>query len=82
MPPKREEKEIKKDIESRETIELATFFGDAGNLSFLVKKSERISAGIYLITNLFSDNEPVKWSLRQDSMEVVGKVSLLGGKVS
>lgn len=34
----------------------------------LSKKNEKVSAAIYLVTNLLSDSEPLKWKLRNTSL--------------
>jgi hypothetical protein len=44
----------------------AIFSGDSYGL-FVYKKTERIVAGVYLITNYLSDKEPFKWGLREAS---------------
>ncbi len=36
--------------------------------SFFQNKREKISAAIYIVTNLLSDNEPLKWKLRDISL--------------
>lgn len=47
---------------------LYSFFSNDSAFMFMVKKTEKLASAIYLITNLFGDNEPMKWQLR-------GKVS-------
>lgn len=37
----------------------------------VLKKSERISAALYLVTGLLSDNEPLKWKLRDASLRLL-----------
>jgi hypothetical protein len=46
------------------------------NKSFIhiFKKTERLVSAIYLVTNFFSDNEPIKWSLRKKSEELLSFV--------
>lgn len=39
----------------------------------LTKKSERLASAIYLITNFFNDQEPLKWKLRTLSTELVSE---------
>ncbi|MSR78608.1 MAG: hypothetical protein EXS59_00475 [Candidatus Taylorbacteria bacterium] len=40
-------------------------------LLFLYRKFEKVSAAIYLITNFLSDNEPMKWRLREVGLNTV-----------
>ncbi len=49
---------------------ISYFEKDAGFV-FAYKKTEKIAAAIYMITNLFSDNEPMKWTLRKKVSEFV-----------
>lgn len=50
---------------------------------FLSKKAEKITAAIYLISNLFSENEPIKWSLRQEGLLLLKlTTSLMGLTIS
>lgn len=43
---------------------IAFFEKDAGFV-FAFKKTEKLASAVYMITNLFSDNEPMKWTLRK-----------------
>ena len=45
--------------------DLLGFFQEDGNFVFAYKKTEKLVTAIYLVTNLLSDNEPVKWTLRK-----------------
>lgn len=38
---------------------------------FLFKKGERIVAAMYMLTNLFPDSEPLKWTIRQESRNLI-----------
>jgi DNA-binding transcriptional ArsR family regulator len=38
---------------------------------FVYKKTERFSTAIYLVSNLMSDNEPLKWQLRTQTMSLM-----------
>ncbi len=40
-------------------------------LLFLFKKTERISSAIYILTSLISDEEPLKWELRNASLQLL-----------
>ena len=47
----------------KDTRELAVFDGDE-YMVFLYKKTERLTTALYMITNLFTESEPLKWTLR------------------
>lgn len=38
---------------------------------FICKKTEKLASAVYLVTNLLSDNEPMKWSLRRKVSELL-----------
>lgn len=40
-------------------------------LLFLLKKTERIVAALYVITNSFSDYEPLKWNIRESGTSLI-----------
>ncbi len=40
-------------------------------LLFLFKKTERIVVALYVVTGLFSDSEPLRWSIRESCTEVL-----------
>ncbi len=40
------------------------FFEKDAAFVFAFKKTEKLASAVYMITNLFSDNEPMKWTLR------------------
>lgn len=52
-----------------------TVFKDNQSLLFFVSRGQKIASAIYLVTELFDDREPLKWSLRSDVLEFIGDVS-------
>ena len=44
---------------------LQSVFIRDNDLEFIFKKTEKISTAVYLITNFFSPEEPLKWDIRQ-----------------
>ncbi|HEY4511888.1 MAG TPA: hypothetical protein VJH55_03555 [Candidatus Paceibacterota bacterium] len=42
------------------------FFPEDGKILFIFKKTERFVAALYLVTNLFSEHESLKWTLREE----------------
>jgi hypothetical protein len=61
-----------KDIKVKDAS-VPVFFDDA-KLSFLYKKTERVTAALYLVTNLLSFNEPARVRLRERSLGVLSDV--------
>ncbi len=53
--------------------QLEVFAGNAKFL-FLYKKTEKLVSAIYLVTNHISDNEPIKWSLRESGNSLLEDV--------
>ena len=49
---------------------------------FIYHKAEKLATVIYLVTNLFSASEPLKWQLREKSLLLVSTVSLSQKSVS
>jgi hypothetical protein len=47
----------------------------------LAKKAEKLSTAVYLITGFLSDNEPIKWKIREGSLKVLSDINLIGGSV-
>ena len=65
----------KKDIEYKEGdmgslqttgkyVDPIDFFSKDESFIFVYKKTEKLATALYMITNLFSDSEPMKWTLR------------------
>ncbi|HUD04113.1 MAG TPA: DeoR family transcriptional regulator [Candidatus Paceibacterota bacterium] len=46
-------------------------FDSSAYFSFIQKKTEKLVAAMYLITNVIKDNEPIKWTVREKSLELV-----------
>ncbi len=51
-----------KDIQN--TAKSIDFFGDDKSFIFIYKKTEKLATALYMVTNLFGDSEPMKWTLR------------------
>lgn len=48
-----------------------SFFEKDEYFAFVYKKTEKLATASYMVTNLFSDNEPMKWSLRKKVSELL-----------
>ena len=71
MDPKHQENYLKKyDEKGLEKLQSKVVFTDPA-YSFIFKKTEKIVAALYLITNLISDIEPLKWQIRKISIELI-----------
>jgi len=40
------------------------------SVEYVIKRTEKLSTAIYMITSLVSDTEPIKWTLRKKSIEL------------
>lgn len=58
---------------SRNQVVLRLFEKDNFFL-FIYKKTERIVSALYLTSSLFSDNEPIKWQVREVGVSVIARV--------
>ena len=68
---------IKKyDEKSLEKLQSRVIFTDPAYL-FVFKKTEKIVAAIYLVTNLISDTEPVKNNLRKTALDLMSDMSVV-----
>ncbi len=51
--------------------DIISFFEKDSVFVFVYKKTEKLASAVYIVTNLFSDNEPMKWTLRKKISELV-----------
>lgn len=56
---------------SQKNLQNQTFFDGGSDFIFICKKTEKLASAVYLVTNLLSDNEPMKWSLRRKVSELL-----------
>jgi len=47
------------------------FFSAEDYLIYIFKKTEKITAALYLVSGLLKDNEPIKWELRDKGMDLM-----------
>lgn len=80
--------EYKKDIKLNknqdktiEKLENKIVFNNNDQYRYVFKKQERLVAGLYLITNLFSDTEPLKWQIRSLSISALSECLNLSRQV-
>ena len=57
------------------------FFSAEEYLLYIFKKTEKITAAIYLISGLLKDDEPMKWELRDHGMELMSSSFLASSNV-
>ena len=63
-------KDTNKGSESKE------FEGNNPQILFVYRKSERLTAAIYLVTDLFDDHEPLKWDLRTKAVSLLSFITV------
>lgn len=78
MQPNSDKKEIKDVTQTGKAIASMdfhnTFFASKDkNFVFIYQKVKKLAAAVYMITNFFDDHEPIKWSLRSLSTELLKK---------
>ena len=56
---------------SQKNLELTSLFEKDSVFVFVYKKTEKLATALYMVTNLFSDSEPMKWILRKKASELV-----------
>ena len=63
----------KKILISPETKDLdpISFFEKDENFVLVYKKTEKLVSAVYMVTNLFPINEPIKWTLRKGSSDLM-----------
>ncbi len=57
------------------------FFTPEEYLLYIFKKTEKITAAIYLVSGLLKDNEPMKWELRDHGMELMSSSFMASSNV-
>jgi len=74
---KNNEKTINNSTFLKETTQDLNFFIKDKDFLYITKKTERLVSAFYLLTDLFPDQEPLKWTLRKYSLDIVGEVLAL-----
>jgi len=76
--PKETIKDIQMEQDKKQTSEISvknpdiiSFFEKDGGFVFIFKKTEKLASAVYMVTNLFSDSEPMKWTLRKKVSELL-----------
>ena len=68
----------------RKNEEPISFFDKDEDFVYVYKKTEKLTTAVYMVTNLFSDNEPMKWTLRKKVSDLlsftVGYKDVLGSQ--
>ncbi|MFZ2522150.1 MAG: hypothetical protein WAX44_01030 [Minisyncoccia bacterium] len=66
----------KMDLSDRSSLQDKPFISRSEVFIHAHKKTEKLASAIYLVTNLLSDHEPMKWSLRKKSSELASLMIL------
>lgn len=62
-----------KDIIKRDSV----YYMDNHNVLFFANKLQKINIAIYVVTNFLSDNEPIKFSLREKNLKLMSYIMSL-----
>lgn len=73
---------IRDNIEDNQGLIKIGFFSGEEYLKYVFKKTEKIVAGLYLVTGLLKDKEPIKWKIREHSMTLLSLVLTLNDNQS
>jgi hypothetical protein len=57
-------------IESKEIGSLM-IFNRSSHFVYIHKKTEKLTTAVYMITNFIKDNEPLKWKIRENSLDLM-----------
>lgn len=60
-----------KDISDLNELKNIGLFAEGEYLVFGFKKTEKIVSALYLVTSLIKDNEPLKWEVRDEALELL-----------
>lgn len=76
-------------LQTRDSVSVLKNRSDLENLdreipySFLKKKAEKLSTAVYLVTSFLSDNEPLKWQIRECGLGILSDaISLRDTQIS
>jgi hypothetical protein len=53
-----------KSVDKKESHPVDDYFAQDESFVFIYKKTEKLATAMYMVTNLFGDSEPMKWTLR------------------
>ena len=56
---------------SKLNLKTVSIFQNDTQVAFIFKKTERLVSAIYLITGFLSDNEPIRWKMRETSTRLL-----------
>ncbi len=56
---------------SSKNPDIISFFEKDGGFVFAYKKTEKLASAVYMITNLFPESEPMKWTLRKKVSDIL-----------
>jgi hypothetical protein len=50
-----------------------------GGASFVVRKAEKLTTALYMVTDIMSDREPMKWKARETGVELLSDITVSSG---
>jgi hypothetical protein len=50
-----------------------------GGTSFVVRKAEKLTTALYMVTDIMSDKEPMKWKARETGVELLSDITVSSG---
>lgn len=55
-------------------LEIDSFFTEKNDFVLIFKKTEKLVSAVYMVTSLLSDNEPMKWTMRKRSGDLLSLI--------
>ena len=49
---------------------------NTGGLLFILKKSEKLTTALYMVTDIMPEREPMKWKMREASVDLLSDTTL------
>lgn len=77
--PNQDNQKDNKNLTNRTPLD---FFGEDRNFLFIFKKTEKLVSAVYIVSDLFPQEEPLKWRLREEALELMSLAIPLKDKLS
>lgn len=52
--------------------------GEGERIGMIVRKAEKLTTALYMVSDIIGDREPIKWKMRETSVELLSDITLSG----
>ena len=59
--------------------QIANRESDQNGMSFLLKKGEKLTTALYMVTDIMGEREPMKWKIRENGVELLSDIAVSYG---